>query len=142
MTAVVTLELADRPDPRDVEVLRRGLYDYNIARTGISDGRELAIFARDDGGGIVGGVHGWTWGACLDIRELWVAEDRRGRGVGRSLLLTAEREAVARGCRLATLDTHSFQAPGFYQKLGYDVFGVLEDYPRGHRKLFLRKAIG
>lgn len=131
----------DKYEPRDVGALQQRLYEYNVTRTGITDGRSLGIFVRDHRGEIVAGLHGWTWGDTLDVRELWVSEDRRGRGLGRGLLLAAEREAVARGCRLATLDTHSFQAPDFYRRLGYEVFGVLDDYPRGHRKYFLRKSL-
>lgn len=91
--------MEEKADPGDVSLRQHRLYEYNIARTGITDGRSLAIFVRDDRGEILAGLHGWTWGGCLDIRELWVREDRRGRGLGRSLLLAAEREAVTRGCR-------------------------------------------
>lgn len=71
-----------------------------------------------------------------------VAEEARGRGIGTQLLTTGEDHAKARGCRHAWLDTFSFQAPDFYAKRGYIVFGELEDYPPGHRRFFLRKAIG
>jgi len=132
----------DHAEVDDVEFLKDRLYEYNVARTGIADGREVAIFLRDDGGAILAGLHGYTWGHCLDIRELWVRENARGRGVGQALLQAAEREALTRGCRQATLETHSFQAPGFYAKFGYEVFGTLDDYPRGHRKFYLRKDLG
>jgi hypothetical protein len=52
----------------------------------------------------------------------------------------AEGRAVERGCHSAWVDTFSFQAPGFYPKLGYEVFGEL-DYPPGHKRIFLQKRL-
>ena len=53
----------------------------------------------------------------------------------------AEACALGRGCFAAALDTHSYEALGFYQKRGYEVFGALEDCPPGHTKYFLRKRL-
>ncbi len=33
------------------------------------------------------------------------------------------------------------QAPGFYERLGYTIFGTLEDYPPGHSRFFFRKTV-
>jgi hypothetical protein len=52
------------------------------------------------------------------------------------------REAIRRGCRGAYLDTFSYQARPFYEKLGYAVFGTLDDYPPGHQRFFMRKRLG
>ena len=116
-------------------------HEYNDAPTGITDGKWLAIFIRDDTGAIRAGLSGWTWGGCCAIRYLWVHEDLRGRGYGTKLMEAAEQEASARGCYQVLLDTHSFQAPEFYQNLGYEVFGVLDDYPRHHKNYYLRKRL-
>jgi GNAT superfamily N-acetyltransferase len=101
----------------------------------------LALALRDDHGGIVGGLLGetnWEW---LHVQILAVAEGLRGRGWGRRLLAEAERLAVASGCHHAWLDTFSFQARPFYEKLGYRVFGELADYPTGQTRYFLAKAL-
>jgi len=66
----------------------------------------------------------------------------RGAGLGRRLIKQAEEEAVRRGCRGVWLDTFSWQARGFYEKLGYSVFGTIDDYPPGHQRFFLKKVIG
>jgi len=53
----------------------------------------------------------------------------------------AEVEARKRGARYAYLDTFDFQAPEFYKKYGYEVFGVLEDFPSGHTRYFMKKQL-
>lgn len=65
----------------------------------------------------------------------------RGQGPGRRLLQAAEREAQARGCSRAKLTTYSFQARRFYEKEGYRVVGVLQDYPPGGAYYWMRKDI-
>lgn len=129
------------PAAQDVQFLEERLHEYNDAQTGITDGKGLAIFLRDDWSVIRAGLSGWTWGGCCYIRSLWVHEDLRGQGYGTQLMQAAEHEASARGCHQILLDTHSFQAPEFYQRLGYEVFGVLEEYPRHHRNYYLRKRL-
>ena len=110
-------------------------------RTGHTDGRLLASFVRDDAGAIIAGLSGFTWGGVLRIVYLWVREDVRGQGWGSRLLARAEMEAVARGCQQVILDTHSFQAPAFYQTRGYSIFAVAPDYPVGYQMIFLRKSL-
>ena len=75
------------------------------------------------------------------MRFLWLRDELRGQGHGRALLEAAETEATRRGCGGVFLDSYSFQAPGFYARLGYETFAVLEDFPRAHRRHFLRKAL-
>jgi GNAT superfamily N-acetyltransferase len=129
------------PDPRAVRLLQSRINDYNFDVTGIRDGRELAIFVRD-GEEITAGIAGWTWGGCLYIESLWVEESLRGGGIGSRLLGAAETEAAARGCFQALLETHSFQAPDFYARRGYEPIGMAVDYPKGHAQHYLRKRLG
>ena len=76
---------------------------WNMDVTGVRDYRQVAIFLRDEAGGIRGGVTGGVWGGWLHVVSLWVDEDLRGRGLGRDLLLAAEAEARAAGARGAFL---------------------------------------
>jgi GNAT superfamily N-acetyltransferase len=137
----IRFDIEDAPDDADVEILTNGLKAFHESRwPGHQLWRPLAVFARE-GESIVGGLAGETFSGWLFIRYLWVSDALRGKGVGRKLMADAEALALERGCHSAWVDTFSFQAPGFYPKLGYAVFGEL-DYPPGHKRIFLQKPLG
>jgi ribosomal protein S18 acetylase RimI-like enzyme len=73
------------------------------------------------------------------LRYLFVQEDARGRGQGTALMQAVEKEARSRNCQQIVLETYDFQAPIFYQKLGFQTVGRISDYPRGHEFLMLVK---
>jgi GNAT superfamily N-acetyltransferase len=101
----------------------------------------LNIIVWDNSGSLVGGLIADTYWGWLDIDDFWIAEEMRGNGLGKRLLEIAEQEAVARSCLYAQLKTFSFQARGFYEKCGYRVTGVLQDYPPGHALYWMRKEL-
>ena len=101
----------------------------------------LVIPIADDLGRTVGGLWGFTLFRWLCVQMLFVPVALRGRGVGTAMMRLAEREAARRGCLGAHVDAFDFQAGPFYCKLGYDLFGVLRDYPVGHRRLYFRKVL-
>ena len=131
--------LTDAAQPADHDAIVAGLIAFNRAATGRSDGRPLAVLIRDAEGATIGGLLGRTGLDWLHVELLYVPDDLRGTGAGRDLMLRAEAEARARGCRGIWLDTFSFQARGFYEKLGFTSFGQLDDYPTGHQRFFMRK---
>ena len=130
------------PAPEQVQYLEDRIYEFNSSVTRITDGRWLAIFVRDEGGQIVAGICGNTWGGCCEIRQFWVEESQRRRGLGTKLLGAAEHEARRRGCNQIFLTTFTFQAPAFYAKRGFKTLATVDDYPRGHQNLLLRKRLG
>ncbi|CAL9505257.1 hypothetical protein SUDANB6_03531 [Streptomyces sp. enrichment culture] len=102
----------------------------------------LHVWASDEAGGLAGGLVGHTWAGWLHVTYLWVDDRHRGAGLGSRLLAEAERVARDdRGCRAARLETWDFQAPGFYRKRGYEVVGVIPDYPPGITEYTLTKAL-
>lgn len=121
--------------------LRDEIGRFNLETTGIAEFHELLRADYDDNGDLLAGVYGWSWGRTCWIEALWVRKDVRRRGVGSRLLAAAEEEARRHGCEQLALDTHTFQAPAFYERHGFEVVGVLPDYPKGHSKLFLRKRL-
>ena len=115
-----------------------GLRGFNRRHAAPPEFAPLTLAARA-GTALVGGLVGETGWEWLHVDLLWVDDAYRGRGIGRRLLLAAEAEAARRGCRQAYLDTFDFQARPFYERLGYAVFGALDDYPPGHTRYWLRK---
>ena len=134
--------VSSNPAPSDVQFLEDRINEYNFETTGINDGELLSLFVRDESGAMLAGLYGWTWGQCCEVRFLWVRADQRGQDLGTRLLATAERAAAERGCTQVVLSTHSFQAPEFYRRLGYQVAGTYEDYPVGYKQYFLTKRLG
>lgn len=122
-------------------VIGGGISEFNKQQAGDDNGQNLCFVLQSTGGDIVGGVIGATFWDWLYVDLMWIKEDLRGQGYGHSLLAMAEDEARNRGATKAYLDTFSFQAPDFYKKHGYQVFGELEDFPTGHHRLFLTKHL-
>lgn len=87
------------------------------------------------------GISGGTWGGCCELSHLWVDEALRGRGIGRALVGAAEGEARRRECTQVVLLSHEVQAPGFYERLGYETVGVVEGYPTGSAARWFRKRL-
>ena len=140
--AVATnLVIETEPKPEDVQLLEDGIYEFNVEATGIADGELLAVFLRDDKGATIGGIYGWTWGATCYVRYLYVPAHLRNQGRGSALMRTVEAAARERECVQMVLETHEFQAPEFYRRLGFEITGCVEGYPRGHRCLTMVKRL-
>jgi GNAT superfamily N-acetyltransferase len=137
----VVVSSVDTLDPVERDAIVDGLLGYNAEHGFLWEGRDLSVVAHDRSGGVVGGLLGQTNVGWLFVGALWVAAPYRGRGVGSALLAEAEREARQRGCVGVYLDTYSFQARPFYERLGYQLFGTLPDCPPGAVKYYLYKRL-
>lgn len=137
----LTIVIEKEPKEEDLEIVRNGLRDFNLRFAPDNNQQSLEILLRNADGKVLGGLLGGTYWGWLYVAILWVDASVRGQGWGRELLHTAEQEALKRGCHSAHLDTMSFQAQPFYEKEGYQVFGVLNDLPKGHQRIFLFKKL-
>jgi len=127
------------PDERGAIIA--GLQAYNADYGAMPIWQEVSAVARDRSGAVVGGLLGETGHGWLFVMVLWVADAYRGQGIGSALLAQAEREARRRKCIGVYLDTYSFQARPFYERLGYRLFGTLPDCPPGSTKYYLYKRL-
>ena len=133
---IIETEVADIQDE-----LIENVRAFNDEILGKERSRPLAAVARDETGKLVGGVSGRTFYRWLLIDVVWVHEDLRGTGLGARLMAMAEAEAVERGCIGAQVDTVTFQAPGFYSRLGYQPVGTVEGFPPGYARHYFSKRL-
>lgn len=135
------IEMTQEPTPEDREAILAPLRAYNLAQAGDGKSELLALLVRDDNDEILGGLYGRFFYQWLFIELLSVPDQARGQGMGSRLMKMAEDLAREKGCVGIWLDTFDFQAPAFYQKLGFSEVGQIADYPPGHRRLFLQKRL-
>ena len=129
------------PKKNEIQYIRESLNQFNKEIVGDDGHKPLNIVEYDPNGTVIGGILGGTYWGWMYIDILWVHEEHRNRGIGFCLLSRAEQEAVRRGCHHVHVDTMSWQAPGFYQKHGYELIGILPDIPQGNQKYLLMKAL-
>lgn len=137
----VHIQMTAQPAGADWQLMEENIGRFNIQTTGYDDYLPLAIFVRDAAGVIIAGLTAFTWGGTLRVLYIWLHEDWRRHGYGTQLLAMAEQEALARGCKQAVLDTHSFQAPAFYPARGYTVCGMTDDNPVGFQQITFQKRL-
>ena len=102
----------------------------------------IEIYAEVKPQKLVGGLISYIdWGQWLYIDTIWVDPDYRKKGIGQYLIISAEQKAKNKGIKRARLCTFDFQALLFYKKLGYTVYGKLEDFPEGHTLYYLKKIL-
>ena len=129
-------------DAQKVDASLNRFNDAAVAFTQIPPFVRLCFGVRKDDGSVEAGINGllYAWG-ILYIDALWVDEPLRHRGLGTKLLARIESEAKQLSCTLSHLDTFDFQARGFYERNGYELFGTLDDCPPGHKRYYLKKAL-
>jgi ribosomal protein S18 acetylase RimI-like enzyme len=137
----IRIEFEPFIDEEERRFIVNGVDNLNIAATRLPDYFPINFVLRGERDDVLGGVLGQLWGGWLHVTYLWVAEKARGAGHGTRLMQNAEAYAQSRGAVAATLETHSFQARPFYERLGYQVFSTLDEYPSGHAKFFLKKVL-
>lgn len=126
--------------PQQIDALEDRLYAVNAQRSGHDDAAPLGFVAEVDGEWIAA-VAGFTWGGVCELRQVWVDEAYRGRGLGAGLMRRAIDEARRRGCASVFLSTYDFQAPGFYMRLGFEIVAEIVGKPLGHTDTIMRLSL-
>lgn len=129
----------------DADYIVEKLVEYNLSKV---PAKQDVLFdtldkkVTDINGNIIAGCIAkmYCWNVTY-IDTLWVDENYRKSGLGSMLLNIIENTAKEKGCYLVHLDTFDFQAKEFYEKNGYNVFGVIEDCPLNHCRYYLNKKL-
>ena len=138
------LKVTDKIDQKSYDRVVELLVEYNLSKTKQFEkeiNKPIEIIARNELNEIIGGLYGRSLWGTLEIKTFVVKTENRNEGIGRKLIQEAEKEAKNRNCRFISLDTFSFQAPEFYEKLGFIKIGTETDFPKGFEKYYYRKEI-
>lgn len=138
--AAYEIEFSADAREEDRQVLSHGLDDFN--RQFLGTPRTSCFGFIRHNGVLVGGLRAESYGDGFYIKHLWLDEAHRGQGWGKVLMEKAETEATDRKCRTLWVDTMSYQAPEFYQKLGYRETARVEGYREAYDRIFYKKDIG
>jgi ribosomal protein S18 acetylase RimI-like enzyme len=139
MVQELSIHFVESPGNDEWGAIGGGINSYNQENAGAENAQRVCYVLQNEEKEIVGGIIGliyWDW-FCIDL--MWIKEEYRNQEYGHKLITMAEEEARKRGARHAHLDTFTFQAPGFYEKHGYKVFGKLADFPKGHARYYMSK---
>ena len=137
----MVLKITNDGNQQDIDEIHGMLKSYNRNNREESEEVPIGVFCEDEQGRKLAGLTGETFGNWLCIKYLFVSEILRGQGTGSRIVAAAEEEARRRGCKYAFVDTFSFQAPGFYRKLGYEEVFVLRDYPYTGKRHYFTKTL-
>lgn len=136
------IELTANPGEVELAAILRPLRAHNRSKAGDPEREEIALLVRDEHTNeIIGGLYGEIFYRWLFIELLAIPEQARGQGIGSRLMNMAEDVAREKGCVGIWLDTFDFQAPEFYEKLGFTEFGHLDDFPPEHKRYFFQKRL-
>ncbi|MCM3758235.1 GNAT family N-acetyltransferase [Sporosarcina aquimarina] len=136
------MNIVQQWDQTDSDFIRKKVIEYNMEQLPENlktSNDNVSFILKDDEGKIIGGITANIFWNHMHIESLWVDKSVREKGFGRELLKRIESYALDKGCRFIFLDTFSFQAPEFYKNNGYEVFGTIEDHPKGFNQYFLYK---
>ena len=133
------------PTKSESEYIGKNLLEYNLGVIPLEQQEpfiEINRCIKNSDGDVIGGILATSalW-HILHIETLWVNQAFRGNKIASKLIQDVEEYAKSLGCHLSYLETYDFQAKEFYVNNGYKIFGVVEDFPKGHECYFLSKIL-
>jgi GNAT superfamily N-acetyltransferase len=136
-------EITEGMTAEELDYVQQSLWTFNVQSAPPTNDlkKNVHLVIKREDQQIIAGLIGKIYRGCLFVDTLWVHEHHRKEGFGQRLLSHAENLAIRSGCWFIHLDTFSFQAPEFYKKNGFVVFGTLDGYPDGIMRYYLKKDL-
>lgn len=134
-------EYQEEPIQEDEQVLNDGISDEAALKKNMERIKPFRIFIKDAQGVVLGGASGTIFYGSLYVDMLWLKEELRHQGLGRKLMMEAEKIGRERQCTFVTLNTMDWEALSFYQKLGYEIEFVRKGYSNDSQMYMLRKEL-
>jgi len=119
----------------------KGFISHAIATVEHDGFRAPVAFVATEGGSFTGVVTAKIVWSGLHIQHLYVEEYMRGKGLGSKLMDRVHTFGREQGCTFAFVETLSFQALEFYQKLGYQIEFTRDGYSNGVSFHYLQKKL-
>ena len=141
MTGSMRIEPKHDLSANEIAAVEQRLYEHNREATGLRDGQDLGFVIRDDKGAVIAAALGYSWAGIAELKQLWVAEEHRGRGMGRALLNSFVEEARSRAVKRIWVASYDFQAPLFYERAGFALVAKFKDWPIGHTNNILCRTV-
>jgi GNAT superfamily N-acetyltransferase len=141
MQSEYRIEPVEKPTDEMWNVIGGGINQYNHQHGGPEGFQRVCFVLNGPNGEVAGGLIGDIYWGWFNINLMFVKEELRGHGYGHQLLVQAETEARNRDAKHVFLDTFSFQAPEFYKRHGYRVFGELQNFPPGFTRYYMTKEL-
>jgi GNAT superfamily N-acetyltransferase len=129
------------PDEKELQFIRDEIKKYNAQIVGDNHEQPVKYSLTNEDGVFIGGLFGATYWNWLFVDTLWIHPHYRNQGIGQAVLLTAEQEAVHRGCDGAHLYTHQYKAVGFYLNNGFRKAYVFDQYRNVFERYFMVKEL-
>lgn len=134
-------EYQEEPIQEDEQVLNDGISDESALKKNMEPIKPFRVFIKDTNGIVLGGASGTIFYGSLYVDMLWLKKELRGQGLGKKLMMEAEKIGREWKCTFATLNTMDWEALPFYQKLGYQIEFVREGYSNESKMYMLRKML-
>lgn len=127
------------------EELKKQIYQgfsrHALAQTGHDEKFDSIAFIASDQGAFAGAVVVEKFWGALHIKYVYVEDPYRGQKIATRLMEEALNYGKEQQCPFAFVETMSFQALEFYQKIGFRLEFTRSGYKHGSSFHYLKKIL-